>query len=157
MSNRLVAAAVALATCGLFAGAAEAADSINVTVNATVNGVCKFGSGQTPTVTIANTGSVIDPSLSTTATGTANINYRCTNGTAPTFTVTSSPATLTCTTSGTCGSTTMSATVTTTSGGAGAGFTTDKVLVVTGQITPAVYQVAQAGTYAGTVSVAVSP
>jgi hypothetical protein len=150
-------ALAAIAAAGLLGSTgASAADSVTVTVSANVSGVCKFNSGQTPTVVVANSGANIDPSSGTTATGNANVLYRCTNGTTPTFTV-PSPATITCQTSGTCGSTTMAATMTFTSGGAGAGFTTDKTLVVTGTILPAIFQVAQAGPYSGTILVSVSP
>ena len=151
-----IAVAMAAAAGCLASFGASAADTQVVTVQASVNGVCKFNSGQTPVVTVANTGVVIDPSSGTTATGNANVTYRCTNGLVPGFTV-PSPATMTCTTSGTCGSTTMNATMTFTSGGAGAGFTADKTLVVTGTILPAVFQVAQAGDYSGTITVSVSP
>ncbi len=151
-----VALAVAAAAGLLGSVGASAADSVTVTVSANVSGVCKFNSGQTPTVTVANSGANIDPSSATTATGSANVLYRCTNGTVPSFTV-PTPATITCTSAPTCGSTTMAATMTSTSGGAGAGFTTDKTLVVTGTILPATFQVAQAGSYSGTISVTVNP
>jgi len=148
--------AVAAVAGVMASGGAIAADAVNVTVQATVNGVCKFNSGQTPLVTVANSGTNIDPSIATTATGSANVVYRCTSGTAPTFTV-PTPATITCTTAGTCGTTSMSSTMTSTSGGAGGGFTTDKTLVVTGTILQAGFQNAQAGTYSGVISVSVTP
>jgi hypothetical protein len=148
--------AIAVAALGFVASTGANADTVAVTVQATVNGVCKFNSGQTPTVTVANSGANIDPSSATTATGNAAILYRCTNGTSPTFTV-PSPATITCTTSGTCGTTTMAATMTSVNTGAGAGFTTDKTLTVTGTILPAIFQVAQAGTYSGSITVTVTP
>jgi len=151
-----IALAMAAAASVLAAGAASGADSVNVTVQATVNGVCKFNSGQTPVVTVANSGVNIDPSIATTATGSANVLYRCTNGTAPAFTV-PTPATITCTTAGTCGTTTMSSTMTSSNTGAGAGFTTDKTLTVTGTILQAGFQNAQAGTYSGVISVSVTP
>jgi len=149
--------AVAAATSMLVAGVARA-DTQTVTVNANIIGICKFNSGQTPVVTVANSGANIDPSLAGPATGNANVLYRCTNGQAPAFTV-PSPATITCTTSGTCGSTTMAPTMTYTSGGNGAGFSSgkDKTLVVTGQLTQAQYQDMQSGTYSGTITVTVTP
>jgi hypothetical protein len=156
VANIKIALAVAAAAGVVVAGAANGADSVNVTVQATVNGVCKFNSGQTPVVTVANSGANIDPSVATTATGSANVLYRCTNGTAPTFTV-PTPATITCTTAGTCGATTMSSTMTSSNTGAGAGFTTDKTLTVTGTILQAGFQNAQAGTYSGVISVSVTP
>ena len=81
---------------GLIAGGAQASDSLSVTVNATVIGVCKFFT-TTPVINITNTGtgSNIDPSSATTATGNVAILYRCTLGTTPVFTVPAT-ATVTC-------------------------------------------------------------
>lgn len=64
----------------LAAGSAIAADSNTLTVNATVNGTCKFTTA-TSTVNIANSGGAIDPSLATNATGQTTVQFRCTNGT----------------------------------------------------------------------------
>ena len=134
------------------------ADTQSVTVNAQIVGVCKFNSGQTPVVTVANSGATIDPSQAGPATGNANVLYKCTNGTTPAF---SGPATatVTCTTAGTCGTTTMSPAMAYTSGGNGSGFSggNDKTLVVNGQLTQVQYQDMQAGTYSGTVTVTVNP
>lgn len=156
-SYRLSGALIAVAAAGLLvAGAAQAADSQVVTVNATILSTCKFNTGQTPVVTVANTGANIDPSLAGPATGNANVLYKCTNGTTPVF---SGPATatVTCTTAVTCGVTTMPPAMTYTSGGAGSGFSTNKTLVVAGSLTQAQYQDMQAGTYSGTVTVSVTP
>src|SRR5215475_7606507 len=91
----------------LAAGSAQASDNVNVTVNATVVGVCKFFTAA-PVLNITNTGSGsnIDPSAAGPATGSVNVTYRCSNGTTPTFTVPAS-GTVTCTTAGTCGATSM--------------------------------------------------
>ena len=142
----------------MFAQNAAAAGSANSTVSAQVTGICKFNSGQTPVVTIANAGASLDPSLSGTATGNAAILYRCTTGTAPTFSV-PSPVTVICTTAGTCGATTMAPTLSSVDTGAGTGFGSgqDKMLTVTGQLTQAQYQDMQAGTYSGTVTVTATP
>src|ERR1700674_3244256 len=100
--KRLLFVATALAT--LVAGSAQAADSVSVTVNATVVAVCKFFTAS-PVANITNTGtgSNIDPSSATTATGNAAIIYRCSNGTSPVFTVPAT-ATVTC---GACAGATM--------------------------------------------------
>ena len=74
---------LALAIAGFIAmTCAEAASTTHtLSVSATVNGNCKFnGSGPT-TLTIANSGAVIDPSIATDATGTVNIPFKCTKGT----------------------------------------------------------------------------
>ena len=137
---------------------AAAAGSFPNTVSAQVLGICKFNSGQTPVVTIATSGGTIDPSAAGPATGNAAILYRCTAGTSATFTV-PTPATVTCTTAGTCGATTMAPTLSSVNTGAGTGFGSgnDKTLTVTGQLTSAQYQNMKAGTYSGTVTVTVTP
>lgn len=138
----------------------SAADNVTVTVNATIVGVCKFFTAS-PVVDITNTGvgSNIDPSLAGPAEGTANINYRCSNGTAPAFTV-PSPATVTCTVGTPCsGSPTMAATMTYTGGGNGTGMGAgqNKTLEVKGSITQATYENKPEGAYTGTIVVSVSP
>jgi hypothetical protein len=143
------------------AGSAQASDNVNVTVNATVIGVCKFFTAS-PTLDIRNTGasgSNIDPSLAGPATGSAAITYRCSNGTTPAFTVPAS-GTVTCTTAGTCGVTTMAVsnvTSSNTGNGTGLGSGKDQTLTVNADITQAVYQNAQVGSYQGTLAVSVTP
>jgi hypothetical protein len=152
----------ALATAAAFAllasAPAKAADSVTVTVNATVTGVCKFNSGQTPVVTVQTSGGVIDPSAAGPATGNTSVLYRCTNGTSPTFTVPAT-ATVTCTTSGSCGSSAMTTTMTSAGGGAGSGMGSgqDKTLTVTGTLPASQYANSPAGDYSGTITVSVTP
>jgi spore coat protein U-like protein len=74
-NKKLIAALIAM----LVSGAAAAGDNHSVTVNATVNGTCKFNAASS-TVSLT-----LDPTASTTATQNASILYRCTKGTAPTF------------------------------------------------------------------------
>ncbi len=156
MHEQSIALFAAVAT--LFATNAAALDSNSSSVSAQVLGICRFNSGQSPVVTIANTGATIDPSLAGPATGNAAIQYRCTRGTAPAFTV-PSPATVNCATAATCGATMMAPTLTSVNSGAGTGFGSgnDKTLTVTGQLTQTQYQDMQAGTYSGTVVVTVTP
>jgi len=152
-SSLLVAAAVA----AFGTGSAQASDSVNVTVNATVVGVCKFFTAA-PVMNITNTGtgSNIDPSSATTASGNAAIIYRCSNGTSPTFTV---PATATVTCALCSGTPTMTPTITSANTGAGTGMGTgkDQTLTTTGQITQANFQNAAAGVYTGSILVSVTP
>lgn len=156
-SKLSVALALGSTAALLATGLANAADTVNVTVNANIIGTCKFTSGQTPTVTIANSGANIDPSLAGPANGSANVTYSCTKGQAPTFTV-PTPATITCTTAPTCGATTMAPTMSFASGGSGTGFGTAALtLVVSGQLTQAQYQNMAVGTYSGTEVVTVNP
>ena len=77
----LLAAAAALA---YLPPVAKAGNQDVITINATVSGVCMFQS-TTGTITVANSGAVIDPSVATTATGSGSIVYNCTKGQAPTF------------------------------------------------------------------------
>jgi hypothetical protein len=155
MAASLLAAGAAL----LAAGQARANDSVSVTVNATIVGVCKFFTAS-PVINITNTGtgSNIDPSVAGPATGSVDITYRCSNGTSPSFTVPAT-ATVTCTTAGTCGSSTMTPTVTSSNTGAGTGLGSgkDQTLTVNGQITQANYQNAQVGSYSGSMTVSVTP
>jgi hypothetical protein len=138
---------------------AHASDSVSVTVNATIIGVCKFFTAS-PVINITNTGSGsnIDPSLAGPASGSVDVTYRCSNGTSPSFTVPAS-ATVTCTTAGTCGATSMAPTVTSSNTGAGTGLGSgkDQTLTVTGQITQANYQNMQVGSYSGSMTVSVTP
>jgi hypothetical protein len=155
--NRLL---LPIAVASAFAaGTAQASDSVDVTVNATIVGVCKFFTSS-PVINITNTGtgSNIDPSAAGPASGNVNITYRCSNGTSPTFTVPAT-ATVTCTTSGTCGSSTMVPTVSATNGGAGTGMGSgkDKTLNVVAQITQANYENSPVGSYSGTMTVSVNP
>ena len=149
--------AVAALAAMLGSTSAQASDSVSVTVNATIVGVCKFFTAA-PVVNITNTGtgSNIDPSSATSATGNAAILYRCSNGTSPTFTV---PATATVTCAACAGTPTMTPAITSTNGGAGTGMGTgnDKTLTVTGTILQAAFQNAAAGAYTGNITVSVSP
>jgi len=154
LRSLLVAAA---ASAMWVAGGAQAADSATVTVNATITGVCKFFTSS-PTINITNTGSGsnIDPSSATTASGNVPVTYRCANGTTPVFTVPAS-ATVTC---GACtGSPTMVPTISSTNTGAGTGMGSgkDQTLTVTGQITQANFQNSPVGAYTGTMTVSVTP
>lgn len=144
----------------VFAGSASGNGSVPVTLNATVVPVCKFFTAA-PVLNVRNTGtsgSNINPSLTTTATGSVGVTYRCTRGTSPTFTV---PATATVTCAACPGAPTMAATISSTNNGAGRGFQPgggrNRTLTVTGQIPPAVFQNARAGAYSGTMTISVMP
>jgi hypothetical protein len=156
-TTKLRNALVTVGALGILASGSAHADTQSVTVNAQVIGICKFNSGQTPVVTVANAGATIDPSLAGPATGTAAILYRCTKSQTPVFTV-PTPATVTCTTAGTCFATTMAPTLSSSNTGAGTGFSgANQTLTVTGTLTQAQYQDMQVGTYSGTVTVTVTP
>jgi hypothetical protein len=151
-------ALISVAALGMLAsGSAHASDSVSVTVNATVVGVCKFFTAA-PVVDITNTGtgSNIDPSSATSAVGNAAITYRCSNGTGPVFTV---PATATVTCGACAGTPTMTPAITSANTGAGTGLGSgkDQTLTVTGTIVQANFQNALAGAYTGTMTVSVTP
>lgn len=69
---------LAVAAVIAMSGAAMAADSANLTVNATVLGTC--GISTAPTINLT-----LDPSSGLDGTGTGNIDFICTNGTAYTL------------------------------------------------------------------------
>ena len=75
LSKTLIAVAV---VASLFQSAAARAESVSVQVNATITSVCKFYTSA-PVLNISNTGtgSAIDPSSATSATGNVAIAYRC--------------------------------------------------------------------------------
>ena len=81
--KRIVVAGLAL--IGLVGAEAFAqATTATVTVNAQVNAACRFITG-TATLTLANSGGVIDPAVTSNATGNTTLTYRCTTGTLPEF------------------------------------------------------------------------
>lgn len=151
-------ALMSVAALGLLAsGSAQASDNVTVTVNATIVGVCKFFTAA-PVLNLTNTGtgSNIDPSSATSATGNAAITYRCSNGTTPVFTV---PATATVTCGACTGTPTMAPTITSSNTGAGTGLGAgkDQTLTVTGTIVQANFQNSLVGAYTGTMTVSVTP
>lgn len=138
-NKRLLAALVAM----LMSGAAAAGDNHAVTVNATVNTTCKFNAA-TSTVSLT-----LDPTASSTATQGASILYRCTKGTAPTFSLASGSTSSATGGNLVNGAESIAYTFSSTSGGAGAGMGTgnDKTLALSvsvnqanaANVTPAVY------------------
>lgn len=152
-----------LASAGLgmlAAGAASASDSIIIPVTATVIGTCKFFTAPIPTLTIANSGANIDPSIAGNATGTANLNYKCTKGGTPVFALTGGATlTLTCSTALTCGVETMNATMSLGAApGVGLGFAAAaQTVVLTGTIPDTTYGAASAGTFQANQTVTVNP
>ena len=127
-----------LALVALMAGEAFAqATTSVVTVNAQVNAACRFITG-TATLTLANSGAVIDPATASDATGNVNLIYRCTSGTNPGFdidnsTVFADPKSRVVTLTG---AGNLPATIRVTGGGPGSGMggSGDKTAVVDGTI-----------------------
>ncbi len=150
LSTSLKAIVVASLACA--AGLAAAADSTTLAVSATVSAKCKFSAASTPLAF-----GVIDPSLTTDATMTANVFYRCSKGT-PSSGVTASGGTAR--TMAGPSSDTMAYTLGFSGGtqtGTGFGSGQDLTLVVTGTITSGAYQNATAGAYAENVTLDITP
>lgn len=78
---------VAMAAAGMLGAlpASAASTTHTITVSASVTGNCKFNTAGPTTLTIANSGAAIDPSITGTATGSANVTFRCTTGTTSTI------------------------------------------------------------------------
>ncbi len=154
------AAAAAAVLCSL---PALAADNGNVTVSATVQGICKLT--LTPGMTFA-AATGIDPTGTADATATSTVKYRCTKGTsAGSFSVGGS-------TTGTYNGLLTGASLspdtmayqitwsTNYSGFSGAGFApaaAEGSVLLTGTITAAAYSVVKADTYSQTVAVSITP
>ncbi len=151
-SKKLIAVACATAAM-LMGGAAFAADSHTITVNATVAGNCKFNAG-TSTVNMT-----LDPTATTTATGSAAVLYRCTKGTAPVFALSS--ASTSSATGGNLvnGAESIPYTYTSTSGGAGTGLGAgqDKTLDVTVSVNQANAANVTPNTYTDDIVIDVTP
>lgn len=155
MTRTRIAKAAAALSLALATGVAVA-DTQSVTVQANVQGLCKFNTGQSPVMDFGT----IDPSGSTSATASVNVLYRCTKGTAVTAVTPTGARTLAGT--GTAAGDTMSYTLAVTSGGTGTtgtGFGTgnDLTLALGGTITAANYQNKTVGAYSETVTVTITP
>ena len=147
---------ILIAACAatlLVSASAQANDSHTITVNATVLATCKFN---TATSTLNMT---LDPTLSTTVSQTASVLYRCTKGTAPSFTFSSGS-----TSSATGGNLTNAAesiayTYTSASGGNGTGMGTgnDKSLSVTVSVNQANAANVTPGVYTDTIAITLTP
>lgn len=155
MKQNRIAKAVA-ATLLTFAAGIAAADTQSLSVTASVTGVCKFNTGQSPVLAFG----AIDPSGLGNATGSASVLYRCTKDTSATVSNAVTGA-RTLTGSGTAAGDTMTYDLSFTSGGTGTGTGfgagTDITLVVGGTIIPADFQNKKAGPYAETVTLTVTP
>lgn len=154
-----------LLTAGLLAAglmtsvAATAADSYTLGVSATVLGRCIFTQAAGATLTMTNAAGGIDPSSATSATGSANITYKCTKGQAPAFTANNGLNFLGNRRVFDGASDYMVYSLNLASGGSGSGFgaTENKTLVVSGTIVQADFQNAAAGVYNDTVVINVTP
>lgn len=159
MKHNRIAKAVA-ATLLTFAAGVAVADTQALSVTASVTGVCKFNTGQSPVLAFGP----IDPSGTAAVNATpANVLYRCTNGTAATV---SSAVTGARTMAGQAPldptADTLGYTLSFTSGASGTGSGFGAVgsaitLVVAGSMTAAQYNGAKAGSYAETVTLTVAP
>ena len=153
---------IALAVAGLLSSATVFAASTThtISVSATIVGNCRFNTAGPTTLTLANSGAVIDQSLGTDATGSANVTYRCTTGTVAATTADNGLFF-----SGSRrvndGGTNFMPYALGLAGGAGTGTGhgagQDLTLTVSGTITAANHQNAAAGTYSDTVILTITP
>ena len=147
MKSRILLAASAAALLAPAAGMAAGSHTLNV--SATVQGTCTFDLPNSP-LAFGN----IDPSLTTPATASATVDFHCSNGQAYAVTLAGTGAyTLT-------GPSTInySASITAGAAGTGSGMTAAPSQVTVGATIAAVdYQNANAGVYAGTLTLNVAP
>ncbi|HXV12056.1 MAG TPA: hypothetical protein VD839_14750 [Burkholderiales bacterium] len=148
--KRILIAGLALVGLVSVEAFAQVGPNATVTVSATVNASCRFQT-LTGSMTLANTGSVIDPALGTDATGNTTLTYRCTNGSLPEFDIDGSgthadPKTRTVTLTG---AGNLDASITVTGGGAGLGMGAagNRTATVAGTITAANIDNATPGSY----------
>lgn len=155
MTHNRIAKATAALILSSIAGMASAAGSQTLAVSATIAAICKFSAASTPLAF----GS-IDPSLSTDKVVTANVLYKCSNGTASAGVTATGGLTRTMTDTVTPANT-LGYTLSFSGGtqtGTGFGSGKDLTLVVTGTITAAQYQNAVASTtYAENVTLNITP
>jgi spore coat protein U-like protein len=147
-NKKLIAALVAMLVSG-----AAAADNHTVTLNATVNGTCKFNAG-TSTVNLT-----LDPTASSTLTQNASILYRCTKGTAPTFALASGSTSSATGGNLVNGAESIAYTFSSTPGGAGTGLGTgnDKTLGVSVSVNQANAANVTPNVYTDTIAITLTP
>lgn len=155
-----------LATIGVLAAVTAApvfagSTTHNLNVSATVTGNCRFNTAGPTALTIANSGTAIDPSLTGNATGSANVLFRCTTGTTSAITA-DNGLNFNVSRRVRIGATTnyMPYTLGLTGNaqaGTGHGAGQDKTLAVTGTIAEADYVNATAGAYTDTVVLTITP
>lgn len=150
-TQKILVAACAAAL--LIGGPAKANDSHTITVNATVLATCKFN---TATSTLSMT---LDPTLSTTVSQSASVLYRCTKGTAPSFTFSSGSTSSTTGGNLTKAAESIAYTYTSASGGNGTGMGTgnDKTLSVTVSVNQANAANVTPGVYTDTIAITLTP
>lgn len=135
-------------SCGL----AAAADSTTLAVSASVSAICTFN-----TTSYALAFGAIDPSGTVDKTATANVTYKCTNGTAPSSIAPASGGLSRTMSDG--GSNTLAYTLSMGAMADGTGFGSGetKTVVVTGTITPTQFQNAAAASYSEDVTLDIAP
>jgi hypothetical protein len=165
MLNSKLSRIALVAAAALLAGSqAFAADTANLQLTATVNGVCKLYGASTMTFSNPTGSGAIDPTGAD-ATGSSTVKYRCTKGLAPSaFTIggdaaaTGHTGSLAAQTSGNTDSLGYSLSWTNpTTVGAGMGSGNDISVTVNGTILATQFVNATADTYKATVVVSISP
>lgn len=144
---------------------AAAADSANLAVSATVNGICKFTGGAPAPLVLSNVtlpATGIDPSIATSATGSTSITYKCTKGVTG-ITYGNGQGLYYAGSSNNVKHATLADTMAYSlslsgPGGTGLGFAAgDQTLTINGTILQAAFAAASAGTYSDTVAITINP
>lgn len=160
MKNHIILKAIAVALLTGTVGLAAALDTQNLTVSASVSGVCKFTAG-TPTLDFG----AIDPSGTAAIPATASaVSYKCTKGTLATGVTANDGLNVSGTTKrmkgpGAADFIPYTLTIsggTATGDGFGTGSTT-KPVTITGSIAAGDYQNATAGAYTDTIVLSINP
>jgi spore coat protein U-like protein len=145
---------LALAAAALLvSGTARANDSHTITVNATVLATCKFNAATT-TMNLT-----LDPTASSTVSQTASVLYRCTKGTAPSFSFSSGSTSSSSGGNLVRGGESIAYTYSSASGGAGTGMGTgnDKALSVTVSVNQTNAANVTPGVYTDTIAITLTP
>jgi spore coat protein U-like protein len=157
MKASKIAAALGMSVGLIAAGAAYAADTSNMTVQATVVGSCKFNS--TPTLDFGN----LDPANATNGSGSSTISFWCTKGSSYTVTARnrtkahSGNTTRQMKRPGATDLSPYSLSLPAAATGTGAGKSTAITFAVSGTVLNANYINATVGSYTDTVQMAVNP
>ncbi|HEX3632411.1 MAG TPA: spore coat protein U domain-containing protein [Casimicrobiaceae bacterium] len=157
MNASKIAAALGMSVGLIAAGAAYAADTSNMTVQATVISSCKFNS--TPTLDFGN----LDPSSAANGSGSSTISFWCSKGSAYTVTAgngnnyNAGTSTRQMKGPGATDLMAYSLTLPAAATGTGAGKSTAITFAVTGSVLNANYINATVGSYTDTVQMAVNP
>lgn len=151
-NHRAILKAIPAALLACSCGFAAAADSTTLAVSASIQAVCKFN-----TTSYALGFGSINPSGGSNATATANVTYKCTNGTTPSGIAPTSGGLSRTMTDGGTNSLAYTLSLGAIAAGSGFGSGETKTVVVSGTITPTQFQNAVAASYTENVTLDITP